>query len=140
MLRLLGSDKPAFYRAAAVVRKYLPNVIIAPTCKIIESPGRYYGLITPDGCTVIYDHIIMDRMVCNPEFIFNVLTTLFTFGEIVNAFVETDNVESKRFLTGIGFINTGFLRQDQILEIFSMTAHEWQNNRIRRHFIEKQPK
>lgn len=138
MLRLLDSSKPAFYRAAGVIREYLPDVIIAPTCKIIESPGRYYGLITPDGCTVIYDHVIIDKFVCNPEFIFKVLTTVFQFGDIMNTFVERDNTASRRFLDGLGFVHTGFLRQDTILEIYSMTAQEWENNRVRRHFIEKQ--
>lgn len=133
-MRIIGSDKPDFYRAAAVIREYLPDVLIMPECKIIVDDNRYYGLVTPNGGTVIYDHVIRDRTVCNPEFIFTVISSLFTFAPIINAFVEQDNVASKRVLEGVGFIKTGILRQEQSVDIYSMTAQEWQNNRIMRHF------
>ena len=137
-MRIIGSDKADFYRAAAVIREHLPDVEIAPHCKILVDDNRYYGLITPTGKTVIYDHVIIDRTMCNPEFIYTALTTIFTFAPIINAFVEQTNVASKRFLDGIGFIKTGILRQGEDLDIYSMTVQEWENNRIRRHFLEKQ--
>ena len=87
----------------------------------------------------MYDHIIVDKFVANPEIIFTVLTTLFSMGGIVNTFIEIDNAQAQRFVKGVGFINTGYLRQTpKPLAIWSMTINEWQNNRIRRHFIEKQ--
>ena len=136
---IIGSDKPQFFECAAVMRKYLPHIEFMPACKIIYDEGRYYGLITVSGETVMYDHVILDKTVCNPEFIFMVLTTLFSMGVIVNAFIETDNAPSQRFVKGIGFVNTGFLPQvPKTLAIWSMSVDGWKNNPLRRHFIEKQ--
>lgn len=134
----VGSESPLFFTAAAVMRKYLPNIEFLPHCKIIFEDNRYYGLITPNGSTVMYDHVILDKMVCNPEIIFIVLTTLFGFGTIVNTFIEKDNVDAQRFVGGIGFTNTGILQQEpKPLAIWSMTIEEWQENKIRKHYIKQ---
>lgn len=139
-MRIIDSSKPEFYVCASVIRKYLEHVVIAPDCKIIYDENRYYGLITVSGGTVMYDHIILDKMVCNPEFIWVVLTTLFSMGGIINTFIDVDNTQAQRFVKGVGFINTGILRQfPKPLAIWSMTVGEWENNRIRRHFTQKQP-
>lgn len=136
---LVGTETPEFFQAASIMRKYLPHIEFRPDCKIIADRDRYYGLITVNGGTVNYDHVILDKFVCNPEFIFTVITTLFSMGVIVNTYIEEDNVPAQRFVKGVGFINTGTLRQlPKPLAIWSMTADEWENNRIRRHFIEKQ--
>ena len=138
-MKIIGSDKPEFFTHAAVIRKYLPRVDILSGCKIICIENRYYGLITVQSGAVIYDHIILDKMACNPEIIFIVMSTLFSFGDIVNVFIELDNDKSWRFVQGIGFTNTGILRQTpKSLAIWSMTVGEWKNNRIMRHFTEKQ--
>ena len=136
---ITGSDKPKFFECAAIMRKYLPHIEFMPDCLIIYDDSRYYGLITKNGRTVNYDHIILDKTVCNPEFISTVISTLFSFGDIVNSYIETDNAKAQRFVKGVGFINTGTIRQDpKDLAIWSMTAEEWKNNRILRHFLEKQ--
>lgn len=138
-MKIVGSDKPEFFECAAIMRKYLPHINFMPHCKIIYDDNRYYGLITYDSDTVMYDHIILDKTVCNPEFIFMVITTLFQFGVIINSFIEIDNTKAQRFVKGVGFINTGTIRQSpKPLAIWSMTLVEWENNRIRRHFLEKQ--
>lgn len=138
-MNIIGSDSPKFFECAAIMRKYLPHIEFMPHCKIIYDDNRYYGLITVSGDTVMYDHIIVDKFVANPEIIFTVLTTLFSMGSIVNTFIDIDNAQAQRFVKGVGFINTGYLRQTpKPLAIWSMTINEWQNNRIRRHFIEKQ--
>lgn len=135
---IVGSDSPSFFTAAAVMRKYLPHIEFLPHCQIIYDENRYYGLITKNGNTVNYDHVILDKMVCNPEIIFIVLTTLFSFGTVVNTFIEKDNVDAQRFVGGIGFINTGILRQEpKPLAIWSMTIQEWQENKIRKHYIKQ---
>lgn len=138
-MQIVGSDSPLFYEAAAIMRKYLPHIEFLPHCKIVFDENRYYGLITSNGGTVLYDHVILDKFVCNPEIIFIIITTLFSYGNIVNTFIEIDNKAAQRFVKGVGFINTGTLRQNpKELAIWSMTLEEWKNNRIRRHFIEKQ--
>ncbi len=138
-MRIVGSDKPEFFIAAAKIREYLPHVIMGPDCKIIYDSDRYYGIITPDGGNIIYDHVVLDPMFVNPQNVFMVLTTIFSFGTILNTFVEKGNGRAMRLLSGLGFINTGTLRQvDGDLEIYSMRADEWINNRIRQHFMEKQ--
>ena len=135
---IVGSDSPAFFTGAAVMRKYLPHIEFLPHCKMIIEDNRYYGLITPNCGTVNYDHVILDKMVCNPEIIFIVLTTLFEHGDIVNTFIETDNNPAWKFVQGVGFTNTGILRQHpQPLSIWSMTADEWQENNIRKHYIKQ---
>ena len=134
-MQIVGSDNPLFFEAAAIMRKYLPHIEFLPHCKIMFDKGRYYGLITANGNTVMYDHVILDRMVCNPEIIYIVLSTLFSFGRIVNTFIDSDNVDAQRFVSGIGFTNTGLLRQEpKPLKIWSMTIDEWQNNNIKKHF------
>jgi hypothetical protein len=140
-MQIVGTDNPLFFKAAAVMREYLPHIEFLPHCKIVFDDGRYYGLITPNGNTVNYDHVILDKMVCNPEIIFIIITTIFKFGSIVNTFIDKDNVNAQRFVRGIGFTNTGYLRQEpQPLAIWSMTIDEWQENKIRKHFIEQTQK
>ena len=137
-MQIVGSDSPLFFKAAAVMREYLPGIDFMPRCKIMFDEGRYYGLITPYGDTVNYDHVILDRFVCNPEIIFLVISTLFTFGDIVNTFIDEDNAQAQRFVRGVGFTNTGTLRQKpKPLAIWSMTIDEWLENKIRKHFTEK---
>lgn len=139
-MQIVGSDSPLFFTAASVMRKYLPNIEFLPHCKIMFDENRYYGLITPNGGTVNYDHVILDRMVCNPEIIFIVLTTAFSFGTIINTFIDVDNTKAQRFVRGIGFTNTGYLRQEpKPLAIWSMTIDEWQENNIRKHVIKQKP-
>lgn len=138
-MQIVGSDSPLFFTAASVMRKYLPNIEFLPHCKIIVEENRYYGLVTPNHGTVMYDHVILDKMVCNPEIIFIVLTTLFSFGGIVNTFIDINNEPAQKFVRGIGFTNTGILRQKpQPLSIWSMTIEEWQENKIRKHYIKQQ--
>lgn len=135
-MNIIGSDKPKFFECAAIMRKYLPFIEFRSDCQIIYDDNRYYGLITNNGGALVYDHVILDKTVCNPEFIFKVIETLFSRGYIVNSFIDTDNTPAQRFVKGVGFINTGTLRQlPKTLAIWSMTIDEWQNNRIRRHFI-----
>ena len=139
-MQIVGSDKPEFYEKAAIIKRYLPLVVPSPDCQIIYDEGRYYGIVTPDGDNLCYDHVCLDPFFMIPQNIFMVLTTVFSMGSVVNAFVAPSNERSKRFLKGVGFINTGTLRQaDGNWEIYSMTSAEWQNNRIRRHFLQKQP-
>ncbi len=140
-MQIVGSESPLFFTAAAEMRKHLPNIEFLPSCKIVFDEGRYYGLITKNGGAVIYDHVILDKMVCNPEIIFMIITTLFSFGNIVNTFIDKDNVNAQRFVCGIGFTNTGVLRQEpKPLAIWSMTVQEWQENNIRKHFIKQTQK
>ena len=137
-MQIVGSESPLFFTAAAVMRKHLPHIEFLPECKIVFDEGRYYGLITPNGRTVNYDHVILDKWVANPEIIFLIITTLFSFGDIVNTFIEVDNKIAQRFVCGVGFINTGTLRQEpKPLAIWSMTASEWQENNIRKHYIKQ---
>lgn len=139
-MQIVGSDSPSFYQAAAVMRKYLPYIEFRSDCKIIYVIDRYYGLITKNGQNVIYDHVILDKMVCNPEIIFIVMSTLFQFGTVVNTFIDVDNKVSQRFVQGVGFKHTGILRgQPKDLAIWSMTAAEWATNKIRLHYIKQKP-
>lgn len=138
-MQIVGSDKPEFYQAASVIKAHLPLVVVSPECQIIYDENRYYGIITPDGDNLCYDHVCLDPWYMTPQHIFMVLTTVFSIGTVLNAFVAPENSRSKRFLNGVGFTNTGTLRQaDGNWEIYSMTSAEWQNNRIRRHFLQKQ--
>lgn len=139
-MQIVGSDSPLFYTAASVMRKYLPNIEFMPSCKIMFDDGRYYGLITKNGDNVMYDHVILDRFVCNPEIIFIVITTLFNYGSVVNTFIDVDNKQAQRFVQGVGFKHTGILRgQPKDLAIWSMTAAEWATNKIRLHYIKQKP-
>lgn len=136
-MQIVGSESPLFFKAAAVMREYLPHIEFMPSCKIVFDEGRYYGLITKNGDTVMYDHVILDKMVCNPEIIFMIIETIFSFGSIANVFIDEDNGPAQYFVRGVGFMQTGTLRQKpKSLSIFSMTADEWQNNRIRKHFMQ----
>lgn len=140
-MQIVGTDSPMFFKAAAIMRKYLPHITFMPACKIIYDENRYYGLVTVSGTTVNYDHVILDKTICNPEMVFIVLTTLFGFGNIVNAFITPDNISAWRFVQGIGFTNTGILRQEpQSLAIWSMTVNEWAANTLRQHFIKQTQK
>lgn len=139
-MQIVGSDSPLFFKAASVMRKYLPHIEFLPSCHIVFDENRYYGLITVNGSTVIYDHVILDKFVCNPEIIFIIITTLFSYGNIVNTFIDVDNKDAQRFVSGIGFTNTGILRQEpKPLAIWSMTVQEWQENKIRKHYIKNNP-
>lgn len=138
---LVGSDAPAFFTGAAVMRKYLPHVEFLPHCKMIIDDNRYYGLITPNGGTINYDHVILDKTVCNPEFIFIVLTTLFEMGSVVNTFIDVNNKPAWKFVRGIGFTNTGILREQPMdLAIWSMNRQEWATNTLRQHYIKQTQK
>lgn len=138
---IVGSESPLFYTAAAVMREYLPCIEFLPSCKIIFDDGRYYGLITANGGTVNYDHVILDKTVCNPEIIFMIMTTLFGFGVVVNTFIDVDNTKAQRFVQGIGFKHTGTLRGQPVdLAIWSMTRQEWAANTIRLHYIKQTQK
>lgn len=140
-MQIIGSESPLFFTAAAVMREYLPHIDFRADCKIIFEENRYYGLITKNGESVLYDHVILDRMVCNPEIIFIVITTLFSFGSIVNTFIDVNNAQAQRFVQGVGFKHTGVLRgQPMDLAIWSMTAAEWATNKIRLHFIKQTQK
>jgi hypothetical protein len=139
-MQIVGSDSPLFYKAAVVMREYLPDIEFMPSCKIMFDDGRYYGLITKNGNNVMYDHVVIDKFVCNPEIIFIVMTTLFSFGSVVNTFIDVNNKQSERFVQGVGFKHTGILRgQPKDLAIWSMTAAEWATNKIRLHYIKQKP-
>lgn len=138
-MQIVGSDNPEFYKAAAVIREHLPLVAFDDGCKIMFDAGRYYAAINTDGCgNLTYDHVCLDATWMTPTHVFMSLTTAFNLGSIINAFVAPSNARSKRFLKGVGFTNTGTLRQvNGCWEIWSMTAQEWQENRIRKHFISR---
>ena len=139
-MQIVGTDSPAFYRAASVIREYLPLVVFEANAKIIYDEDNYYAVINNDGCgNLTYDHVCLNPVWMTPTHIFMALTTAFSLGSIINAFVSPENTRSARFLKGVGFIKTGTLRQVcGDWDIYSMTADEWQNNRIRRHFIDIQ--
>ena len=134
-MRVIESDLPYFYECAAVIKKHLPYCEITKKHKIIVEDNRYYGLLKIQGKNAVYDHIILDKTVCNPEFIFKVLTFIFSEADICNVFVVWDNIPSQKFTNGLGFTQTGILRQiPDALFMYSMTIQEWQKNKIRRHF------
>jgi len=139
-MQIVGSDSPSFYRAAAVIREHLPLVAFNDGCKIIFDENRYYSVINIDNIgNVVYDHVCLDPWYMTPSHIFMVLTTVFSMGAVINAFVDPANIRSKKFLIGVGFTKTGILRQvNGNWEIYSMTRAEWYGNRVRRHFIQKQ--
>ena len=139
-MQIVGNDSPMFYKAAAVLREHLPFVAFNDGCKIMFDAGRYYAVLNTDGNgNLTYDHVCLDATWMTPTHVFMSLETAFGLGSVINAFVAPSNARSKRFLNGVGFINTGTLRQvDGCWEIWSMTGQEWQNNRIRRHIQQKQ--
>lgn len=139
-MHIVGSDAPEFYQCAAIIREHLPLVSFGDGARIIFDKNNYYAVINNDGNgNLIYDHVCLNPVWMVPTHIFMALTTAFTLGSVINAFVAPENTRSKKFLQGVGFINTGTLRQaNGNWEIWSMTASEWQNNRIRRHFINMQ--
>lgn len=137
-MKVIESSAPEFYTAAAIIKQYLPRVEITPRHQIICDEGRYYGLLYVVDNVATYDHVVVDKMCCNPEFIFIVLTYIFSVADICNVFIKKTNGPSIYFASGLGFINTGELRQTpETLMIYSMTRAEWMNNRIRRHFIKR---
>jgi len=139
-MQIVGNDNPVFYTAAAVIREHLPLVVFGDGCKIMFDAGRYYAALNTDGNgNITYDHVCLDATWMTPTHVFMALTTAFSLGSVINAFVAPSNARSKRFLKGVGFVNTGTLRQaNGNWEIYSMTLQEWENNRIRRHFINMQ--
>lgn len=140
-MKVIDSQSPEFYTAASVIKQHLPRVQITPQHKIIYDDGRYYGLLFVVDDVATYDHVILDRTVCNPEVIFMVLTYIFTNADICNVFIDSSNGASQRFASHLGFINTGYLRQfPETLAIYSMTSQEWVGNRIREHFIKRHKK
>ena len=140
-MKIIESDKPEFYSAAAIIKENLPHAEITPNHKIICDDGRYYGLLYVIDGVATYDHVIIDKMCCNPEFIFMVLTYIFSVANICNCFIAQDNGASMRFTSHLGFIHTGVLRQfPKPLVIYSMTVNEWMNNRIRQHVIKRYKK
>lgn len=140
-MQIVGSDKPEFYLAGAKIREHLPHVNINQNNLIIYDENRYYGIITPDGDNVMYDHVVLDPFFVNPQNVFMVLTTVFKYGKVLNTFVAVKNARAIRLLQGLGFVTTGILRQsDGDYGIFSMTVDEWVNNRIRNHYIKNNNK
>ena len=140
-MKIIESDKPEFYSAAAIIKENLPHAEITPGHKIICDDGRYYGLLYVIDGVATYDHVIIDKMCCNPEFIFMVLTYIFSVANICNCFIAQDNGPSIYFTSHLGFIHTGVLRQfPKPLAIYSMTVNEWMNNRIRQHVIKRYKK
>lgn len=139
-MQIVSSDSAEFYRCAAVIREYLPLAAFGDGARIIFDKNNYYAVINNDGNgNLTYDHVCLNPVWMTPTHIFMALTTAFTLGNVINAFVAPSNTRSKKFLSGVGFINTGTLRQaNGDWEIYSMTASEWENNRIRRHFINMQ--
>ena len=122
---------------------------IMPNCTTVSSHHCPYAdwshPVYITGCTCLspsdYTHVIIDKMCCNPEFIFMVLTYIFSVANICNCFIAQDNGASMRFTSHLGFIHTGVLRQfPKPLVIYSMTVNEWMNNRIRQHVIKRYKK
>ena len=135
-MKVIESDTPEFYSAATIIKQKLSHVEITPHHKIICDDGRYYGLLYVIDDVATYDHVIIDKTCCNPEFIFMVLTYIFSVASICNCFIALDNGPSIYFTSHLGFVNTGVLRQSpKPLAIYSMTRAEWINNRIRQHFV-----
>ena len=139
-MQIVGNDSPEFYKSAAIIRQYLPFAVFNNGSKVMFDKGRYYALLNIDDAgNLTYDHVCSDATWMTPMHVFMSLETAFGFGGVINAFVAPSNARSIRFLNGVGFIKTGTLRQmGGNWDIFSMTAQEWKNNRIRRHIIEKQ--
>lgn len=128
-----------FYEKAAIIKKHLPAVVITNEHKIIYEEGRYYGLLLVDNGVGIYDHVILDSSVSNPEFIFKVLTYIFSHCEICNSFINTKNMRARRYTQGLGFDFMGYLPYvDKTCAIYSMSIQKWLDNPIRKHYLKRE--
>lgn len=128
-----------FYENAAIIKKHLPAVVITNEHKIIYDEGRYYGLLLVDNGVGIYDHVIIDKTMNNPEFITNVLNFVFSNCVVCNCFIDVKNTASCRYTQGIGFDFMGYLPYvDKTCAIYSMSIQKWLDNPIRKHYLERE--
>lgn len=128
-----------FYEKAAIIKKHLPAVVITNEHKIIYDEGRYYGLLLVNNGVGIYDHVIIDKSMNNPEFITKVLDFVFSNCSICNVFINTKNNASRRYVEGIGFGFMGYLPYvDRVCAIYSMSIQNWLDNRIRKHYLKRE--
>ena len=135
MLRVI-TDKVEFYEKAAIIKKHLPDVIITNEHTILCDDGRYYGLLAVNDEVGIYDHVILDSTVSNPQFIFTVFNYIFSRCVICNCFINTENKRARRYTTGLGFDFMGYLPyKDKTCCIFSMSIQKWLDNSIRNHYL-----
>lgn len=138
MLRLI-SDRVEFYEKAAIIQKHLPEVIITNEHKIICDDGRYYGMLAVNDEVGIYDHVILDSTVSNPEFIFKVFSYIFSQCVICNSFIDTKNMRARRYVQGLGFDFMGYLPyKDKICAIYSMSIQKWLDNPLRNHYLKRE--
>lgn len=128
-----------FYENAAIIKKHLPAVVITNEHKIIYDEGRYYGLLLVDNGVGIYDHVILDKTMNNPEFITNVLNFVFSNCVVCNCFIDVKNKASCRYTQGVGFDFMGYLPYaDKTCAIYSMSIQKWLDNPIRKHYLERE--
>lgn len=128
-----------FYENAAIIKKHLPAVVITNEHKIIYDEGRYYGLLLVDNGVGIYDHVIIDKTMNNPEFITNVLNFVFSNCVVCNCFIDVKNTASCRYTQGVGFEFMGYLPYaDKTCAIYSMSIQKWLDNPIRKHYLERE--
>lgn len=128
-----------FYENAAIIKKHLPAVVITNEHKIIYDEGRYYGLLLVDNGVGIYDHVIIDKTMNNPEFITNVLNFVFSNCVVCNCFIDVKNKASCRYTQGVGFEFMGYLPYaDKTCAIYSMSIQKWLDNPIRKHYLERE--
>jgi hypothetical protein len=138
MLRLI-SDRVEFYEKAAIIQKHLPEVIITNEHKIICDDGRYYGMLAVNDEVGIYDHVILNSTVSNPEFIFKVFSYIFSQCVICNSFIDTKNMRARRYVQGLGFDFMGYLPyKDKTCAIYSMSIQKWLDNPIRNHYLKRE--
>lgn len=135
MLRVI-TDRVEFYERAAIIKKHLPDVIITNEHTILCDDGRYYGLLAVNDEVGVYDHVIIDKTMNNPEFITKVLEYVFSQCVVCNCFIDTKNLASRRYVQGIGFDFMGYLPyKDRVCCIYSMSIQKWLDNRIRNHYL-----
>lgn len=138
MLRVI-SDRVEFYEKAAIVQKHLPEVVITNNHDIICDDGRYYGLIAINDEVAIYDHVILDSTVSNPEFIFKVFSYIFSRAIICNCFINIENKRAMKYTKGLGFELCGYLPyKDKVCAIYTMSIQKWLDNRIRNHYLKRE--
>lgn len=138
MLRVI-TNKVEFYEKAAIIKKHLPDVVITNEHTIICDDGRYYGLLLVDNGVGIYDHVIIDKTMNNPEFITNVLNFVFSNCVVCNCFIDVKNKASCRYTQGVGFDFMGYLPYaDKTCAIYSMSIQKWLDNPIRKHYLERE--
>lgn len=135
MLRVI-EDKVEFYEKASIIKKHLPAVVITNEHTILCDDDRYYGLLAVDDEVGIYDHVILDSTVSNPEFIFKVFSYIFSRCVRCNCFIDAKNMRARRYTQGLGFDFMGYLPyKDKVCCIYSMSIQNWLDNKIRLHYI-----